>query len=123
MKTATFSNSIQLANGVMMPRLGLGTWQSQDGAEVQNSVSAAIEEGYRHIDTAAIYRNELGVGKGIAMSGVDRVEIFLTSKVWNPDQGFAEDKVYKAGLFVFHPSSPPPIQPIAVPVADHLQIL
>lgn len=90
MHAASLSHSFKLANGVEMPCLGLGTWKSHDGEEVQNSVISAIKEGYRHIDTAAIYRNELGVGKGIAANGTSREKLFLTSKVWNPDQGYEE---------------------------------
>jgi len=85
-------NSIQdaatLANGVTMPWLGLGVWQSQDGAEVEQAIAWAFKHGYRSIDTATIYRNEAGVGKAIKASGIPREEIFLTTKVWNSDQGF-----------------------------------
>lgn len=84
------SDTFKLANGVEMPCLGLGTWQSQDGPEVQRAVTWALHQGYRHIDTAAIYRNEIGIGQAVASSGLDRKEIFITSKVWNPDQGFEE---------------------------------
>ena len=71
-----------------MPWLGLGVFLSQEGAEVENAVKIALANGYRHIDTAAIYKNERGVGKAIIESGVPRNEIFLTSKVWNTDQGY-----------------------------------
>jgi len=78
----------QLVNGVEMPYLGLGVWQTKDGDQVVNAVKWAIEAGYRHIDTAAIYQNELGVGRGVHESGIDRSDIFITSKVWNSDQGY-----------------------------------
>ena len=82
------SASIQLANGVAMPRLGLGTYKSAEGGDVERSVSAALEYGYRSIDTASLYRNEAGIGAAIAGSGVPREWLFLTSKVWNDEQGF-----------------------------------
>jgi diketogulonate reductase-like aldo/keto reductase len=84
----------QLATGVEMPYLGLGVWQTENGEQVVHAVKWAIESGYRHIDTAAIYQNEIGVGRGINESGVDRSDIFITSKVWNSDQGY--DSTLKA---------------------------
>lgn len=80
--------TIELANGVTMPRLGLGTYKSAEGGDVERSVSAALEYGYRSIDTASLYGNESGIGAAIASSGVPRSEIFLASKVWNDEQGF-----------------------------------
>lgn len=71
-----------------MPWLGLGVWQSAEGEEVQSAVRTAIEVGYRSIDTAAIYRNEAGVGQAIKDSGIKREELFVTTKVWNKDQGY-----------------------------------
>jgi diketogulonate reductase-like aldo/keto reductase len=71
-----------------MPQLGLGVWQAKDGQEVETAVSAALESGYRLIDTAAVYGNETGVGRAIAASSIPREEIFLTTKVWNADQGY-----------------------------------
>ncbi len=82
------SATSKLNNGVEMPWLGLGVFLSEEGTEVENAVKNALEHGYRHIDTAAIYRNERGVGKAIMESGISRNEIFLTSKVWNTDQGY-----------------------------------
>ncbi len=81
-------DTVELSNGVRMPWLGLGVWQSQEGEEVEQAVLWALEQGYRSIDTAAIYRNEAGVGKALQSSGISREEIFLTTKVWNSDQGF-----------------------------------
>ena len=78
----------ELANGYKMPYLGLGVWKAEDGEEVINAVKWAIEAGYRHIDTAKAYDNEEGVGTGIKQSGVPREELFLTSKLWNSDQGY-----------------------------------
>ncbi|AEM70446.1 Methylglyoxal reductase (NADPH-dependent) [Allomuricauda ruestringensis DSM 13258] len=86
--------SFELHNGVQMPYFGLGVYQSEDGNEVINAVKTALNHGYRHIDTAAIYYNEEGVGTGIRKSNVDRKDVFLTSKVWNTDQGY--DSTLKA---------------------------
>lgn len=82
------NGSFTLSNGVEMPYLGLGVFKVQDGKQVLESVQYALEAGYRHIDTAAIYQNERGVGKAIRNSGIPREKIFLTSKVWNSDQGY-----------------------------------
>lgn len=86
--------SVKLNNDVSMPSLGFGTWQIPDGKEVIEAVSSALEAGYRLIDTARIYRNESGVGKAIASSGIPREEIFVTTKLWNDDQGY--DSALKA---------------------------
>lgn len=67
---------------------GLGVFKAADGEEVINAVQWAIEDGYRLIDTAAIYRNERGVGEGIRRSGIRRDEVFVTTKLWNTDQGY-----------------------------------
>lgn len=81
-----------LHNGVQMPWFGLGVFKVEDGAELIESVKAAIKNGYRSIDTAAIYGNETGVGQGIreamAEYNVTREELFVTSKVWNADLGY-----------------------------------
>lgn len=80
--------NVTLHNGVEMPLLGLGVWKTQDGTEVEEAVSFALNNGYRHIDTATLYRNEAGVGAGVRHSGIARSEVFVTTKVWNEDQGF-----------------------------------
>ncbi|KUO94773.1 aldo/keto reductase [Ferroacidibacillus organovorans] len=77
-----------LHNGVKMPWVGLGVWQAKDGQEVEQAVRSAIELGYRSIDTAAIYGNEVGVGTAIKDSGVKREDLFITTKVWNARQGY-----------------------------------
>ncbi len=82
------SSKVKLNNGVEMPWLGLGVFRSEDGAEVENAVKTALHNGYRSIDTASVYQNERGVGNGIKESGVKREDIFLTSKVWNNEQGY-----------------------------------
>ncbi|MCB5954297.1 aldo/keto reductase [Enterococcus sp. CWB-B31] len=84
----TFEKTKKLANGSVIPRLGLGVWRVQDGQEVIDSVKWALETGYRLIDTAAVYKNEEGVGEGIRLSGIPREEIFVTTKLWNEDQGY-----------------------------------
>lgn len=94
MEGAEIMESLQstttLHNGVKMPWFGLGVFKVEEGSEVVNSVLAAIKAGYRSIDTAAVYGNEEGVGKAIAECGVSREELFITSKVWNADQGYDE---------------------------------
>lgn len=85
-----------LMNGVDIPVVGFGTWQTPDGETAVNSVKKALACGYRHIDTAACYENEQSVGQGIAEAiaeGVcQRGEIFLTSKVWNDERGYEKTK-------------------------------
>ncbi len=82
------TSKVKLNNGVEMPMFGLGVFLSKEGTEVENAVTVALQNGYRHIDTAAIYKNEQGVGNAIKTSGVAREDIFITSKVWNTDQGY-----------------------------------
>lgn len=81
-------STVQLSNGVKMPWFGLGVYKVENGDEVVSSVKWAIEAGYRSIDTAALYQNEDGVGQAIRESGVPREELFVTTKVWNSDQGY-----------------------------------
>jgi diketogulonate reductase-like aldo/keto reductase len=79
---------ITLNNGVKIPQLGLGVWQAENGREVIDAVHAAIDVGYRLIDTAAAYGNEEGVGKAIQTASVPREELFVTTKLWNGDHGY-----------------------------------
>lgn len=79
---------IVLNNGIKMPQFGLGVWQTENGQQVIDAVKAAVKAGYRAIDTAAAYENEDGVGQGIRECGLDRNELFITSKLWNSDQGY-----------------------------------
>lgn len=85
-----------LSNGVKMPCLGFGTWQSSDGEEAYNAVLSALRLGYRHIDTAAAYGNEKSVGRAIAdflkESSVSRSDLFITTKLWNEDHGYENAK-------------------------------
>ena len=76
--------TVRLNDGHEIPQVGLGVWRASDD-EAARAVADALELGYRHVDTARIYRNERGVGKGVADSGVPRDEVWLTSKIWNDD--------------------------------------
>ncbi|OIJ67844.1 aldo/keto reductase [Streptomyces mangrovisoli] len=78
---------IILNNGVEMPQLGFGVWQVPDD-EAEQAVATALEAGYRSIDTAAIYGNEAGTGRAIAKAGLAREDVFVTTKLWNSDQGY-----------------------------------
>jgi len=86
--------SIRLNDGHHIPQLGFGTWRI-DNADAAEKVAFALKTGYRHIDTAQFYANEEGVGEGMRRSGLPRGEVFLTTKLWNTDQG-GYDKVRKA---------------------------
>ena len=91
--------SFTLHNGVAMPYLGLGVYQSETGGEVEQAIQWALETGYRHIDTAAVYGNESGVGLAVRESGLPREDIFVVSKVWNSDQGYESTlKAFNASL-------------------------
>ncbi|WP_308290211.1 aldo/keto reductase [Streptomyces kronopolitis] len=79
--------SITLNNGIAMPQLGYGVWQIEDD-QAFTAVGQALDAGYRSIDTAAIYGNEEGTGKALAASGLPREELFVTTKLWNGDQGY-----------------------------------
>ena len=81
---------LTLNNDVTIPRVGLGVFQTKEGAEVESAVRAALAAGYRMIDTAAAYRNEVGVGKAIKASGLPREAIFLTTKLWNANHAYAD---------------------------------
>ncbi len=77
---------MKLNNGITMPQLGLGVYKAHEGEQVQRAVQAALDAGYRSFDTAALYGNEHGVGQ--ALAGTGRKELFVTTKVWNADQGY-----------------------------------
>lgn len=79
---------VVLNNGVEIPLLGFGTYKIEPGEMTYNAVRNALEVGYRHIDTAKYYRNEESVGKAVRESGVPREEVFVTTKLWNSDQGY-----------------------------------
>ncbi|WP_306366384.1 aldo/keto reductase [Nocardiopsis sp. CC223A] len=84
---------VTLNNGTRMPQLGFGVWQIPDD-QAQASVETALEVGYRSIDTARLYDNEAGTGRALAASGLPREELFVTTKLWNDDQG--ADKALRA---------------------------
>ena len=92
-ESATPQTTITLNDGRGMPQLGLGVWQSPREVTAQ-AVRSALAAGYRSVDTAAIYRNEAEVGQGVRASGLDRAEVFVTTKLWNEDQGY--DKALRA---------------------------
>ncbi|MBI4054127.1 MAG: aldo/keto reductase [Candidatus Doudnabacteria bacterium] len=104
MQKLGISSTKELNNGVQIPRLGLGVWKIPDGEPVVNAVSWALQAGYRHIDTAKIYGNEVGVGQGIKASGIAREQIFVTTKLWLSDQGYKstlaalDDSLARLGL-------------------------
>ena len=83
-----------LCNGIKMPSIGFGTYKSGNDEDTARIVKYALEIGYRQIDTASFYGNEVGVGKGIKDSGIKREEIFLVTKLWNDDHGY--EKTIKA---------------------------
>jgi len=98
-KIIDLHGTFKLHNGVEMPYFGLGTYQADNDQEVIDAVRYALDFGYRHIDTASIYGNEQGVGKGIKQSSVPREDIFVVSKVWNSDQGYESTlKAFEASL-------------------------
>lgn len=78
----------ELYNGVKIPSIGFGCWKSPKGSVTEDAVAYAIESGFRHIDGAAAYANEDSVGNGIKKSGINRKDIFITSKLRNPDHGY-----------------------------------
>lgn len=81
-------NTYRLANGIDIPSVGFGTWQTPDGEVAVQSVRCALEAGYTHIDTAQAYGNEESVGKAIRLSGVPRKDLFITTKLWNANHSY-----------------------------------
>src|SRR5262245_13537059 len=79
---------LALNSGARIPQVGLGVWQAPSGETTRQAVGAALRFGYRHIDTARIYGNEADVGAAVRASGIPREEIFITTKLWNEDQGY-----------------------------------
>jgi len=82
--------SFKLNNNLSIPAIGFGTWQIEDGEKVINATLKALELGYTHIDTAFIYKNEIGVGQAIKQSNKKREDLFITTKVWNSDRGYEQ---------------------------------
>ena len=83
-----FTDTAVVSNGVKMPCIGYGTWQTPDGNVTRECVKMALESGYRHIDTAFAYGNETAVGEGIKATGIKRDEIFVTTKHWVTMRGY-----------------------------------
>ena len=100
----TLTDTFTLSNGVKIPCIGYGTWQTPDGETTKNCVKNALDAGYRHIDTAFAYGNEKSVGEGIKASGVNRSDIFVTTKHWVTERGYektiaaAENSLKDLGL-------------------------
>jgi methylglyoxal/glyoxal reductase len=100
----SITSTIKMNNGVEIPRFGLGVWRTPPGVETQNSVRWALEAGYRHIDTAKLYGNEEDVGLVIGQSPVKREDVFVTTKVWDTEQGYTptlrscEDSLKRLGM-------------------------
>ncbi|KXT81098.1 aldo/keto reductase [Streptococcus oralis] len=111
----------QLNNGVEIPVLGFGTWKVENGEVAYQAVLEALKAGYRHIDTAAIYKNEESVGRVIRDSGISRQEIFVTTKLWNTNHSYDEarqafeESMEKLGLdyldlYLIHWPNPKPLR-------------
>lgn len=90
----SIETKVKLNNGVMIPALGLGVYQSHSGSETRGAVLQALKTGYRHIDTAKFYANEKDVASGLKDAGVPREHVFITTKLWNDDHGY--DNTVKA---------------------------
>lgn len=90
----SIKDTTELNNGIKMPWLGLGVWKVEDGSAVESIIKMGVKAGYRSIDTAAAYYNEHGVGKAIKECGISREDLFITTKVWNADEG--HDSTLKA---------------------------
>jgi diketogulonate reductase-like aldo/keto reductase len=88
MGTDITNATLRLSSGADIPQVGLGVWQAPRGAGTRNAVLAALRFGYRHVDTARIYGNESDVGAAVRESGIPRTEVFVTTKLWNDDQGY-----------------------------------
>lgn len=86
----SLADTVTLANGVRMPRLGFGTYKIPDGAQTEDAVALALDAGYRLIDTASMYGNEAAVGRAIRDSAIPREDVFVVTKVWNDEQGYRE---------------------------------
>ena len=113
--------SYTLNNGVSIPVLGFGTWKAENGEVAYQAVLEALKVGYRHIDTAAIYKNEESVGRAIRDNGLPRQEIFVTTKLWNTNHSYDEarqafeESMEKLGLdyldlYLIHWPNPKPLR-------------
>ncbi|MCM3662829.1 aldo/keto reductase [Mesobacillus subterraneus] len=97
-------DKVNLHNGVEMPAFGLGVYKVEEGSQIEETINTALNLGYRLIDTASFYKNEEGVGRAISSSGIPREDLFITTKVWNSEQGYEstlkafEDSIEKLGI-------------------------
>lgn len=99
MELNSIKNKVTLSNGVKMPILGLGLYKTANGTEVENAMAHGLDAGYRLFDTASFYANEEGVGKALRQTAIPREDIFITSKLWNSDQGFNQSlKAFETSL-------------------------
>ncbi|GAM16515.1 aldo/keto reductase [Mesobacillus selenatarsenatis] len=102
--TVSIFDTIELHNGVKMPAFGLGVYKVEEGEQLEKTIHTALDLGYRLIDTASFYQNEEGVGQAIRNSGIPREELFITTKVWNSEQGYEntlkafDDSMERLGL-------------------------
>lgn len=94
MATAHKIPTVTLNNGIKMPQVGFGTWKLRFGKQTNEAVVEALEAGYRHFDTARIYLNEKSLGRTLQKSAIARKDLFITTKLWNSDQGY--DSTLKA---------------------------
>lgn len=84
----SLADTVEIAPGVHMPRLGLGTYKAGEGPDIEGAIAEALALGYRLFDTAAVYHNEAGVGKALQSAATPREDVFVTTKLWNADQGY-----------------------------------
>ena len=88
----SLSDCFVLNNGVRLPCIGFGTYKAQEGQATVDAIKTALQVGYRHVDTASFYQNEVSVGKAIKESGLDRKDIFVTTKLWTNERGYRQAK-------------------------------
>ena len=92
MTFTSLTDAFSLSNGVKIPCIGFGTWQTEDGEETRNAVKSALDAGYRHIDGASVYQNEKSVGEAVQAYGLPRADLFITGKLVNRVRGYDDTK-------------------------------
>ena len=113
---ASLADCVEIAPGVLMPWVGLGTYRSAEGAEVEHEVEWGLELGYRGIDTASLYGNEEGIGHALRRSGIPRDDVFVATKVWNSEQGY--DNTLQACADSLGPAASRSRRPVPHPLAQ-----